>query len=46
MVARLKLNEIDGRTPLGVESAAEFDSTRKNLPGPYIVMIDILRVLS
>ena len=46
MVTRLKLNGIDGKTPLGVESAAEFDSTRKNLPDPYIMMIDILRVRS
>ena len=34
MVARLKLKEIDGRAPPGVELAAQFDSTRENLPGP------------
>jgi len=32
-----KLKEIDGRTPQGVESAAQFDSTRDNLPGPVLV---------
>ena len=36
MVARLKLKEIDGRAPPGVEPAAQFDSTRGNLPGPDI----------
>ena len=30
MVARLKLEGIDGRAPPGVEPAAEFDSTREN----------------
>lgn len=35
IVARRKLKEIDGRTPQGVECAAQFDSTRGNLPGPY-----------
>ena len=34
MVARLKLKGIDGRAPPGVEPAAQFDSTRGNLPGP------------
>ena len=46
MVARLKLKGIDGRAPPGVELAAQFDSTRENLPGPDIVRIDRLRVLS
>ena len=46
MVARLKLKGIDGRAPPGVELAAQFDSTRENLPGPDIVMIDRLRALS
>ncbi len=46
MVARLKLKEIDGRAPPGVEPAALFDPTRENLPGPDIVRIDRLRVLS
>ncbi len=46
MVARLKLKEIDGRAPPGVEPAAYFDPTRENLPGPDIVRIDRLRVLS
>ncbi len=46
MVARLKLKEIDGRAPPGVEPAAQFDPTRENLPGPDIVRIDRLRVLS
>ncbi len=46
MVTRLKLKEIDGRARPGVESAAYFDSTRENLPGPDIVRIDRLRVLS
>ncbi len=36
MVARLKLKEIDGRAPPGVEPAAKFDPTRENLPGPDI----------
>ena len=40
MVARLKLEGIDGRAPQGVEPAAQFDSTRGNLPGPDIVRID------
>ena len=42
MVARLKLKGIDGRAPPGVELAAQFDSTRENLPGPDIVRIDRL----
>ena len=42
MVARLKLKGIDGRAPPGVELAAQFDSTRGNLPGPDIVRIDRL----
>ncbi len=46
MVARLKLKEIDGRAPPGVEPAAKFDSTRENLPGPDKVRIDRLRALS
>ncbi len=46
MVARLKLKEIDGRAPPGVEPAAKFDPTRENLPGPDIVRIDRLRALS
>ena len=46
MVARLKLKEIDGMAPPGVEPAALFDSTRGNLQGPNIVRIDRLRDLS
>ncbi len=46
MVARLKLKEIDGRAPPGVEPAAKFDPTRENSPGPDIVRIDRLRALS
>ena len=46
MVARLKLKGIDGRAPPGVEPAAQFDSTRGNLPGPDIGRIDRLRALS
>ncbi len=46
MVVRLKFKEIDGRAPPGVEPAAKFDPTRENLPGPDIVRIDRLRVLS
>ncbi len=34
MVAKLKLKGIDGRLPPGMEFAAQFDSTRENLPGP------------
>ena len=44
MVARLKLKGIDGRAPPGVELAAQFDSTRGNLPGPDIVRIDRLKI--
>jgi hypothetical protein len=44
MVARLKLKGIDGRAPPGVEPAAQFDSTRENLPGPDIVRIDRLKI--
>ena len=43
MVARLKLKGIDGRAPPGVELAAQFDSTRENLPGPDVVRIDRLK---
>ena len=46
MVARLKLKGIDGRAPPGVELAAQFDSTRENLPGPDIMRIDRLIALS
>ena len=46
MVAKLKLKGIDGRAPPGVEPAAEFDSTRGNLPDQDIVRIDKLRVFS
>ena len=46
MVARLKLKGIDGRAPPGVELAAQFDSTRENLPGPDIGRIDRLIALS
>ena len=46
MVARLKLKGIDGRAPPGVELAAQFDSTRGNLPGQNMVGIDRLRALS
>ena len=46
MVARLKLKGIDGRTPPGVEPAAQLDSTRENSPSPDIVRIDRLIALS
>ena len=46
MVARLKLKGIDGRAPPGVELAAQFDSTRENLPGPDMMRIDRLIALS
>ena len=46
MVARLKLKGIDGRAPPGVELAAQFDSTRGNLPGQDMGGIDRLRALS
>ena len=46
MVARLKFKGIDGRAPPGVKLAAQFDSTRDNLPGQDIVRIDRLIALS
>ena len=46
MVARLRLKGIDGKAPPTVEPAAQFDSTRGNLPGPDIVRIDRLIALS
>ena len=46
MVARLKLKEIDGRAPPGVDPAALFDSPRETSPGPDIIRIDRLRALS
>ena len=46
LVAKLKLKGIDGKAPPGVELAAQFDSTRENLPGPDIVRIDRLIALS
>ena len=46
IVARPKLEGIDGRAPPGVELAAQFDSTRENLPGPDIMRIDRLIALS
>jgi len=46
MVARLKLEGIDGRAPPGVEPAAQSDSTLRNLPGPDIGRIDRLIALS
>lgn len=46
IVARPKLKGIDGKAPPGVESAAQFDSTRGNSPRQDSVMIDRLRVLS
>ena len=46
MAASLKLKGIDGRAPPGVETVAQFDSTRENFPGPDIVRIDRLRALS
>jgi hypothetical protein len=39
MSARLKFKGIDGRAPSGVETAASFNSTRENIPGPVIVRI-------
>ena len=45
-VARLKLKGIDGRAPPGVEPAAQFDSTRKNTPGPDTARIHRLITLS
>ena len=46
MVASLKLKGIDGKAPPGVESAAQFDSTRENSPRQYSVMIDKLIAFS
>ena len=46
MVARLKLEGMDGRAPPGVKPAASFYSTRENSPGPDMVRIDRLIVLS
>ena len=46
MVARLKLKGIDGRAPPGVEPAAQFDSTRGNLPGQDARRIDRLKAFS
>ena len=43
MLARVKFKGIDGRAPPDVEPAAQFDSTRENLPGPDIVRIDRLK---
>ena len=40
MFAKSKINAIDGRAQPGVESAAHFDSTRGNLPGPDVLKID------
>ena len=45
-VARVKLKGIDGMTPPGVESAAQFDSTLEMLPDPDVRMIDRLKALS
>ena len=46
MSARMKLKGIDGRAPPGVEHAAQFDSTRENLPGLDRGMNDRLKALS
>ena len=46
MIAKLKLKGIDGRAPPGVELAAQFDSTRGNLPGQNMDGIDRLKALS
>ena len=46
IVARQKLKGIDGRAPQGAEPAAQFDSTRVNLPGPDIDRNDRLIALS
>ena len=46
MLAKVKLKEIDGRAPPGVEPAAQFDSTREISPGPDTGRIDRLRALS
>ena len=42
MVAKLKLERIDGRTPQGVEPVALFDSTQEISPGPDTERIDRL----
>ena len=46
MSARMKLKGIDGRAPPGVEHAAQFDSTRENLPGLDRGMNDRLKAFS
>ena len=46
MVARMKLEGINGRAPPRVEPAAQFASTRENSPGPDTVRIDRLIALS
>ncbi|GFT93160.1 hypothetical protein NPIL_479811 [Nephila pilipes] len=46
MVAKLKLKGIDGRAQPGMDSAAQFDSTRENSPGPDTARIDRLMALS
>ena len=43
MLTRVKFKGIDGRAPPGVEPAAQFDSTRENLPDQDIVRIDRLK---
>ena len=45
MLARGKIKGIDGKAPPGMEPAAQFDSTRKNLPGPDTAMIARLKFL-
>ena len=45
MLARVKIKGIDGKAPPGMEPAAQFDSTQKNLPGPDIAMIARLKFL-
>ncbi|GFT80694.1 putative 18s rrna sequence [Nephila pilipes] len=46
MVAKLKLKGIDERVQPGMDSAAQFDSTRVNSPGPDTARIDRLMALS
>ena len=46
MVAKLKLEVIDGRAPPGVEPVAEFESTREISPGPDTRRIDRLIAIS
>ena len=46
MVARLKVEGMDGWAPPGVEPAALFDSTRENFTGCDIARIDRLIALS